>query len=141
MMISDQNVPRIVATDIDRAAVRSARLNAEKAGVDKLIHFDQCHFKDTRFDPGSGVVILNPEYGERLGKIDQLKITYGEIGDFFKKRCQGMTGYIFTGNPALAKSIGLRTRKKIPFMNGDIECRLLEFELYAGSHKDKTRDP
>ena len=30
----------------------------------------------------------------------------------------------------LAKKVGLRTKRRIPFYNGKIECRLLEYELY-----------
>ena len=85
---------------------------------------------------GKGIVIMNPEYGERMGYVDKLRTTYGEIGDFFKNRCQGILGYVFTGNPELAKSVGLRTTRKIPFMNGKIECRLLEYELYKGTKKE-----
>ena len=46
-------------------------------------------------------------------------------------------GYVFTGNPSLAKKIGLRTKRRIPFFNSKIECRLLEYELYEGSKKIK----
>jgi len=80
---------------------------------------------------------MNPEYGERLGEVEKLVDTYRELGDFFKNRCSGYTGYIFTGNQKLAKNVGLRTSRRIPFMNGNIECRLLEYELYSGSKKAK----
>ena len=52
-----------------------------------------------------------------------------------KKKCQGYTGYIFTGNLELAKNIGLKTSNKIPFYNARIECRLLGYELYDGTKK------
>ena len=61
--------------------------------------------------------------------------TYKEIGDFFKKKCKGYTGYVFTGSIDLAKKIGLKTKRKIPFYNGKIECRLMEYELYEGSRR------
>ena len=79
--------------------------------------------------------MLNPPYGERLGDKKELGATYRGIGDFFKKRCQGYRGYLFTGNLDLAKRVGLRTKRRIPFFNGEIECRLLEYELYGGSKK------
>jgi len=44
---------------------------------------------------------------------------------------------VFTGNRELGKNIGLRTKRKIPFYNGSIECRLLEYELYRGTRKEK----
>ncbi len=80
-------------------------------------------------------MILNPEYGERMGKIEELAGTYERIGDFFKKKCQGYKGYIFTGNPGLAKKVGLKAGRRVPFFNGAIECRLLEYDLYEGSRR------
>jgi len=47
----------------------------------------------------------------------------------------GIYRYIFTGNLELAKKVGLRTKRRIPFFNSNIECRLLEFELYEGTRK------
>jgi putative N6-adenine-specific DNA methylase len=133
--ISQKKVPQIIASDIHAGALRLAKMNAKKAGVEDLIWFSRCGFEDTPLPEGDGIVIMNPEYGERMGDVDRLKITYKEIGDFFKNRCQGRTGYVFTGNPELAKSVGLRTKRKIPFLNGKIECRLLEYELYQGTKK------
>jgi putative N6-adenine-specific DNA methylase len=101
--------------------------------VDHLIQFKQCDFADTPMPPGKGIILLNPEYGQRLGEIAELEKTYERIGDFFKQKCPGWTGWIFTGNPALAKKIGLRASRRIRFFNGPIECRLLKYELYEGT--------
>jgi putative N6-adenine-specific DNA methylase len=128
----------IIATDIRPEAVEAARQNARTAGVEHLIEFRPCDFRETAVPDGEGVVILNPEYGERMGNVRALEEIYKEIGDFFKTRCMGYRGYIFTGNLDLAKKVGLRTRRRIPFYNGPIECRLLEYELYRGSRKDST---
>jgi putative N6-adenine-specific DNA methylase len=133
----EKKIPQIIATDVHAGALRLAKQNAEKAGVEDLIWFSRCGFQDSPMVEGNGIVIMNPEYGERMGEADKLKVTYREIGDFFKNRCKGNTGYVFTGNPELAKVVGLRTKRKIPFMNGKIECRLLEYELYQGTKKDK----
>jgi len=108
------------------------------AGVDSLIEFQVCPFSETPVPEKGGVVILNPPYGARMGEIQELEETYKGIGDFFKKRCQGYMGYIFTGNFALAKKVGLRTKRRLPFYNGEIECRLLEYELYEGSKKNQA---
>ena len=126
----------IIATDIRPEAVEAARQNARTAGVEQLIEFRACDFRETAVPDGEGVAILNPEYGERMGNVRALEEIYKEIGDFFKSRCMGYRGYIFTGNLELAKKVGLRTRRRIPFYNGPIECRLLEYELYRGSRKD-----
>jgi 23S rRNA G2445 N2-methylase RlmL len=126
---------RLVATDIDPKAIRASRQNAAAAGVDHLIEFSVGDYAETPVPEGRGVVILNPEYGERMGKVETLKEIYRGIGDFFKKKCQGYTGYIFTGNLELAKKVGLKAKRKLPFFSSNIECRLLEYDLYEGSRR------
>ena len=132
---ADFKPARIIATDIDAEAVEAARKNAMTAGVSHLIDFDVCDFADTAIPPGAGTIVMNPEYGLRLGEIEKLQNVYKRIGDFFKQKCSGYTGYIFTGNPALAKKVGLRTSRRFEFYNANIECRLLKYELYAGTKK------
>lgn len=126
---------RIIATDIRRDAVEAARKNAAMAGVELFIEFSVCDYSETTIPDGSGIVILNPEYGERMGQGKELEGVYKGIGDFLKQNCRGYTGYIFTGNPDLAKKVGLMAKRRVPFFNGAIECRLLEYELYEGSRK------
>ncbi len=125
----------IIATDIDAGAIRAARKNAETAGVNHMIRFDVCDFVETSIPPQKGIVVINPEYGERLGVIAQLEQTYKRIGDFFKQQCPGWTGYIFTGNLELAKKVGLRASRRFEFFNAKIDCRLLKYELYEGTRR------
>jgi len=131
-------VPPIVATDHDPRAIDAARKNAKVAGVDHLIDFRVCDFRETpvpetRDDGSPAHVILNPEYGERLGDPRELESVYAAIGDFFKQRCPGWRCHVFTGSRELAKKIGLRPARRRPFMNAQIECRLLSYDVYAGS--------
>lgn len=124
--------PYIFASDIHPGAVRIARDNAREAGIDEWIEWSVKDVRNITLPEQNGIIIMNPEYGQRLGTEKTLEEEYKEIGDIFKKKCSGWTGYVFTGNLQAAKSIGLRTSKRIPFFNADIECRLLEFELYQG---------
>lgn len=130
----------IIATDISPQAIEAAQKNAATAGVDHLIKFKVCDFRETPVPDGGGVVVLNPEYGERLGDERDLEEVYQGIGDFFKQRCKGYRGYVFTGNLDLSKRIGLRTSRRIPMYNTTIDCRLLEYELYEGSKKIKKQN-
>jgi 23S rRNA G2445 N2-methylase RlmL len=123
----------ILASDISAESIEISHTNASAAGMGKYIKFDTLDFRDIDIPAEPGVVILNPAYGERLGEEDDLRILYREIGDFFKQKCKGYFGYIFTGNRELAKVVGLRTKRKIEFLNAQIDCRLLEYELYSGS--------
>ncbi|HOG12679.1 MAG: class I SAM-dependent RNA methyltransferase [Smithellaceae bacterium] len=70
--------------------------------------------------------------------LQRLEALYEGCGDWFKSIGRGYLGYIFTGNLEMAKKVGLRTRRRMTFYNGEIECRLLEYELYAGSKKHKA---
>ena len=123
---------RIIASDRDAKAVQATRENAKKAGVAHLIKVSRCDFSETEIPYGNGAIMLNPEYGKRLGDDEKLLAEYQRIGNFFKQRCSGYMGYIFTGNLELAKHVGLKAKRRIEFFNADIDCRLLEFELYEG---------
>lgn len=125
---------RIIATDYSDRAIENAKKNAIAAGVGRLIEFSVCDFAATEIPQGvPGIFYVNPEYGERLGEIDELEITYKRIGDFMKQHCGGYLGYVFTGNLELAKKIGLKAKRRIEFYTSTIDCRLLEYELYAGT--------
>jgi putative N6-adenine-specific DNA methylase len=125
----------VIATDRSEDAVRMARINAEAAGVAHAISFQRCDFRQTVLPPPPGVVMFNPEYGERMGDEVVLEKTYKSIGAFLKRRGQGYLGFVFTGNLELAKKIGLRASRRTEFYNGPIECRLFQYEMYAGTRR------
>ena len=129
---------KIIASDHDQNALSAAKANAKNAGVDQSIQFELCDFDKTTFAdlPGPGIILFNPEYGFRMGDAEQLKTVYGKIGRFLKQRCTGYTGFVFTGNLNLAKHIGLKSKRKMSFFSGKIECRLYEYDLYEGSRNN-----
>ncbi|PST85121.1 RNA methyltransferase [Pedobacter yulinensis] len=131
---------KIIATDLSDDAIDVSRRNARTAGVETLITFETCDFARTEVPQGEGgMVVFNPEYGERLGVHSKLEATYKRMGDFMKQECKGYAGYIFTGNPDLAKRIGLKASRKIEFYNGKLDCRLLEYELYEGTRRTEFK--
>jgi putative N6-adenine-specific DNA methylase len=134
-VITDSNI-RIIASDLSEDAVQISKVNAGIAGVEDMISFELCDFASTTVPENTeGVIFFNPEYGDRLGDEIELQETYARMGDFLKQKCKGYWGYIFTGNLELAKKIGLKPKRRIEFYTGKIDCRLFEYELYAGSRK------
>ncbi len=131
---------KIVANDNSLDAIKIAQINAANADVDDIIDFELCDFALTPLPQEKGIIFLNPEYGERLGEAIDLEKTYTRIGDYFKQQCKGWQGYIFTGNLELAKKIGLKPKKRVEFLNGKIDCRLLEYELYEGTKTVKEKE-
>lgn len=124
---------KIVATDISLEAVRAAQQNAAAAGVDKLIEFNVGDFARTRLPDGGGVILMNPEYGERMGEAKKLEPVYEAIGRFLQAHNHQWTGCVFTGNPMLAKRVRPAPARQIPFFNSNIECRLMVFPRKASS--------
>ena len=129
---------RIIASDISEDAINISKINAGIAGVEEMLTFELCDFAETTIPENTeGVIYFNPEYGDRLGDEIELQETYSRMGDFLKQKCKGYMGYIFTGNLELAKKIGLKPKRRIEFYTGKIDCRLFEYELYAGSRQVK----
>ena len=102
--------------------------------------FATCDFEKTKVpEQANGVIMFNPEYGERMGDEIELNATYARMGDFLKNQCKGYTGYVFTCNLDIAKKIRLKPSRKIEFFNATIDCRLLEYELYAGTKREDKK--
>jgi 23S rRNA G2445 N2-methylase RlmL len=123
---------RFIATDKSPAAIDATAKNAAAAGVADLIELKICDFRQTPMPGSSGTLIVNPEYGKRLGDEKQLSEVYRELGNFFKKTQRGYSCWLFSGNLNLIKQIGLTPAKELTFYNGDIECR---FNEYKGMHQ------
>ena len=141
MQVVENPLLKITASDISEDAINISKINAGMAGVEEIITFEECDFQQTVLpDDAGSIIIFNPEYGDRLGEEKELEETYSLLGDFMKKKCKGYTGYIFTGNLELAKKIGLKPKRRIEFYTSKIDCRLLEYELYAGTREAKKGD-
>ena len=125
-----RRLPPIVGYDTDRRAVRAAITNLEAAGLRGGVHVERRDLAGLR-PPGSGcgLVVANPPYGERLGDAASLGGLYTDLGELLKREFTGWRAAVFTGNPELAKQMGLRARKQYAFYNGAIPCKLLRFEV------------
>jgi putative N6-adenine-specific DNA methylase len=118
----------VVGSDVRRDAIAFSKGNARAAGVGHLIQFALKDVRDFRPPPGPpGTILCNPPYGERIGEEKELRSLYQTLGQVFQERCAGWTAYVFTGNAALAKHIGLQPAEQVPLFNGKIPCRLLKF--------------
>jgi len=82
---------------------------------------------------------MNPPYGRRLGRADELEAFYPRLGDWLKRRFAGWRAYILTADPRLRARIGLAPSRKIPLFNGPLECRFYEFKIVRGSARRNLR--
>ena len=81
-----------------------------------------------------GWVVTNPPYGERL-KSEDLEALYAKLGTALKFNFQGYSAWVISSDMQAMKHIALKTTKKIPVLNGGLECRFNGYELYEGSKK------
>jgi putative N6-adenine-specific DNA methylase len=128
----------IYASDRDPAAVKIAQRTFQGAGVAIDIRLRQCDILDLTAPAEQGIMVINPPYGVRLSRPDELDTFYPKLGDWLKQRFPGWKAYLFTGDSRVTKLIGLSPSKRIPLFNGALECRLYEFLIVEGSMR-KTR--
>ncbi|WLT38500.1 class I SAM-dependent RNA methyltransferase [Synechocystis sp. B12] len=117
-------------SDGDREVIQAAKSNAQQCQLGGKIHWQKLNFADIEPPAAEGVLICNPPYGKRIGQEEALGDFYQQIGDVLKQRFRGWTAFVFSGNKALTKRIGLRTSARFPVNNGGLPCTLLKYELY-----------
>lgn len=118
----------ILGSDLRGDAIEFSKTNARAAGVGHLLRFDRRDVRDFRPPEGpSGTLICNPPYGERLGEEKDLIDLYRTLGRIFRECCPGWRTFVFTGNGALARQVGLPVAERIHLFNGRIACQFLRY--------------
>ena len=124
-------IPVILGFDHDGQAIEAAQQNIESIGLGNIIRLQKISLESNHLSPRltPGLVLTNPPYGERLGEVETLGPLYKTLGHWLKNECLGWQAGVITGNPELAKQMGIRARKINAFYNGALECKLLQFNV------------
>jgi putative N6-adenine-specific DNA methylase len=132
--------PDIKITGYDKApsAVEKARQNIQNAGLEDYITIKQTDFFKTFNKEGNLTLIFNPPYDERL--TINTREFYKNMGNTLKFHYPSSIAWLLTGNLPALKYVGLRPNRKIKLFNGKIESRLVKYELYTGSKKEKNSE-
>ena len=112
--------------DIDGDVIKVARENAQVAGVDHMIHFQQRAVKDLSHPKKYGFVITNPPYGERLNEKETLPALYREFGESFKK-LDSWSAYMITSYEDAERYFGRKADKNRKIYNGMIKTYYYQF--------------
>ena len=128
--VQKNKISPIIGSDVDRDVLRQAQTNTKTCQLNQEIKVFQKHLVDIEPPAETGVILCNPPYGKRISDTESLFPLYKLLGDVLKQRFTGWTAYIFSGNKELTKKIGLRTSKRVPIVNGGINCTLLKYDLY-----------
>ena len=124
-IITDIDVD-IQGYDLDPEMVEIARINARKAGVENMIHFQARDIADLSHRKKYGFIITNPPYGERIGDKDILPQLYKTIGERFKS-LDAWSMYLITGYEQAEKFIGKKADKNRKIYNGMIKTYFYQF--------------
>lgn len=119
------NEPLIYAADIDPNAVELAKSNAELAGVDDCIIFENRAVHETILPSDFGVAIVNPPYGERLGQVKEAEALYAALGRIFNPTSWNV--YVITPDEFFETAYKKRARSKRKLFNGMIKTDYYQY--------------
>ena len=126
-LIDDQIETDIQGYDIDGDVVRMARQNAENAGVDHLIHFQERPVSALSHPKKYGFIITNPPYGERLEEKEALPGLYREFGESFRK-LDSWSAYMITSYEDAERYFERKADKNRKIYNGMLKTYFYQFQ-------------
>jgi len=123
----------ILASDIDAEMIKKARRNSRMAPIGNMVTWDIKDALELEAPDDKGILICNPPYGERMG--EEVEELYTALGDLFKQSFLGYDCWVVSSNIDALKNLGLRPSQKIKVFNGNLECSLRQFQIFAGTKK------
>lgn len=121
--------------DIDPRAVRIARENAVKAGVDDIVRFGAADAAALRCTGEYGQIVTNPPYGERLLERQEAEALYQMFGTVYRSIPPKWRVLVLTSHPDFEKIFGRKADKKRKLYNGMIKCNLYQFSRTSSGCK------
>ena len=109
--------------DADPKCIEIAGENARRAGVSELIRFETADASGFHRDPGGGIIMTNPPYGERVMQHSEAEEIYRRFGAAARK-LDGWNMYILSSHTGFERAFGKTAVKKRKLYNGMIKCDL-----------------
>lgn len=125
-LVDDQVEVDIQGYDIDGEVVRAARQNAQSAGVDHIIHFQQRPVRELSHPKKYGFIITNPPYGERIEEKKNLPELYRQFGEQFAA-LDSWSAYVITAYEDAEKYMGRKADKNRKIYNGMMKTYFYQF--------------
>ena len=125
-LVDDGIETDIQGYDIDGEIIKAARQNAQAAGVDHLIHFQQRDVKDLSHPKKYGFIVTNPPYGERIEERENLPALYETIGKSYAG-LDSWSMYLITAYADAERYIGKTADKNRKIYNGMMKTYFYQF--------------
>lgn len=125
---------KIKGYDIDFTAIKKAKININNAYLEDYIDVVHEDFFDSKKEnEGKLHILFNPPYDERISiRTEEF---YADIGNTLKRNYPDTNAWMITANLEALKYVGLKPLPKIKVYNGNLEARLVRYEMYEGSRK------
>ncbi len=126
---------QIMGTDKDPQAIKTARINAEEAGVEDCITFEIQDLDSFSIHGTGGVIVTNPPYGERMGEIEEVSALYTLLGKKLKTMETWSLNAI-TAFEGFEKVYGQKAAKNRKIYNGRIKCYFYQYPGVRPARKE-----
>ena len=113
--------------DIDPKAVRIARENAVKAGVEELVRFETADAARLRCQGEYGQIVTNPPYGERMLEKQEAEALYAAFGQVYRSIPPRWRVLVLTSHPEFERFFGRKADRERKLYNGMMKCALYQF--------------
>ncbi|QHI98670.1 class I SAM-dependent RNA methyltransferase [Xylophilus rhododendri] len=150
----------VFGSDVSHRMVDFAQRNADRAGVPDAVEFRGGDALQRMPPAETGVMLLNPPYGERIAVAGVAGQRAGDVAqqpremretaqtedgaDFFpalathwKRNFAGWSAWMLTPDLKLPGRMRLKESRRVPMWNGPIECRLFKFDMVAGAVRQR----
>ncbi len=128
--------------DISPAAINAARTNLSTSAAADLLDKNIIDISGGDFfkeeAPANGgadihrqkLLSVNPPYGKRLNKDDDMIGFYRHFGEVLKRRYRGWSISLLTGQRELSDALELKADKLNTVYNGGLRCTLAHFRMF-----------
>ena len=124
---------RITGMDIDPAAIKIAKENAERAGVSDIVRFEVADATEFSMKTENGIIVTNPPYGERIMEKKEAEELYQKFGKVYRNT-ENWKLLLLSSHTEFEQSFGKKAEKKRKLYNGMIKCDLF---FYNCNRKNK----
>ncbi len=120
-----KGIAAIRGSDRDAGAIAASIANAERAGVAGDITFSEAALSTIEPDAGTGWVVTNPPYGERIGEKTALRDLYAVLGKLLRVKRPEWRLAMLSADKILEGQLDIAMKAVLTTSNGGIPVRVV----------------
>lgn len=116
----------LFGSDIHPKSIRTTQLHISKLPFFKMVKLKEGNFYKIEPPVSSGLLVVNPPYGERLS-LGHAESFYERLSKRLFLDYPDWDRWVFSSNVSALKLIRIPTADTIHLKNGDLDCRFIHF--------------